>query len=366
MIGGEYKLLSVVGVGGMATIFEASHVETGLQVAIKFLRPEHSLEQENISRFQLEAEAASAVGHESIISIYGSGATDEGVHYLVMELLTGSSLGEAIKADGSLEIANTVYICCQVLSALAAVHQTGVIHRDLKVDNIYLIRSVSGFPAVKIIDFGLSRITQAETFGKEDAELTRKGYTVGTPAYMSPEQASGVRDLDQRTDVYSVGIILYRCLTGRAPFEADTAQDLLVKVMMEAPRQVRELRPEVPPVLERLVDRALAKDRNDRYQSAEEMFDELFELADEEAKQHIAHPRGAAERTAFVKAVTVEQIEEYRARNSSANPPQSLPLRLSGENKSVLSTRNVVVLAVVGMLVFFSAIVTLLLLNPFG
>ncbi len=363
VIGGEYKLLSVAGVGGMATIFEASHIETGLQVAIKFLRPEHS-DDDAVTRFHLEAEAASAEGHESNVSIYATGTTDQGVHYLVMELLNGRSLGERIKRDGQLDTSLTAYIGCQVLSGLAAVHQTGVIHRDLKVDNIYLIRSGGHIPQIKLLDFGLSRITKAETFGKEDAQLTRKGFAVGTPAYMSPEQASGRRDLDSRTDIYSVGIILYRCLTGASPFDSETAQDILLKVMTEAPTPIQQLRPDVPPGLVRIVERALFKDRSDRYQSAEIMFDELLEFVDHESKRFITYPRNHAERTAFVTAISPEEVEQYRTRSSG--PGERSDSRSSMEGRKRSSKLGMIVFAAIGLFVFFSAITAFILLNPFG
>ena len=387
VIGGEYRLHNVIGVGGMATIFDATHMKSGLQVAIKFLRPEHSVGEQNIKRLQFEAEAASAVGHQSIVSIYNTGTTERGVHYIVMELLEGESLSDRITRDGQLDFTTSVYLGCQMLSALAAVHGTGIIHRDLKVSNIFLCKSDKEVPDVKLIDFGLSRVGEPETFGQEDAQLTRKGYTVGTPAYMSPEQANGEADLDERSDIYSVGVILYRCMTGSAPFVADTTQGILYKVTTEPPIPVQQLNPQVPGDLVRIIDRALAKDRNARYQSAPEMFDELIVLAGRETKRYIDYPRNEVERTSAVAGVS--EFELLQGRGIPANVAQQVeasspamaqqqmapmnapaqhasPPAATGQKKKGISMTTIAVIALVGIILVCAVISGLILLKPFG
>lgn len=320
VVDGKYEILGVLGIGGMATVYEASHLETELHVAIKFLHPQFAEDTDVQERFKLEAEAASAAGHESVISIYETGVTDGGCHYIVMDFLKGRSLGQLLRLDGRLDIDLCVYIGCQILSALSAVHQTGIVHRDLKLDNVFLVESPSRLPAVKLLDFGLSRIAEASSFGQEHAGLTRKGMSVGTPAYMSPEQARGEQDLDHRADLYSVGMILYQCLTGVSPFHTDNPQETMYKIVTELAPPVRDHRPEVPEGLAGAVELSLAKSRGVRFQTAEEMFAEIVRYASKEAVEQITPLQERYARTAHIDAMSSEDFEKLRTRAVNAAP----------------------------------------------
>jgi len=222
---GSYQLVRQLGQGAMGAVFEAVHTRIrNKRAAVKLLRSDLVAYPTAFARFEREAEAAASIGHEGIIDVYDYGQTDDGSPFLVMELLQGRSLADELKEDPltgqfvPLAMDFTILVAGGVLSALAAAHATGIIHRDLKPDNIFLVTTSEGLPQVKILDFGIALISELGG-GKSEFSLTKTGMIVGTPLYMSPEQAMGDRELvDQRTDVWSMGVILYQCLPGQYPF----------------------------------------------------------------------------------------------------------------------------------------------------
>lgn len=275
LIDGKYRLTGCLGEGGMGKVFEAVHEDIGKRVALKFLLAEYITDQKAVSRLQREARTAAAAGHHGIVDIHDIGVAEDGSPYLVMELLHGQSLGDLLERSGALDISTSAYVVCHVLSALSAAHGAGIVHRDLKPDNIFLIETGAAVFDVKLLDFGISRITGESVTLDQSMRLTRTGTIVGTPLYMSPEQAKGRRDLDHRIDVYATGVILYECVTGALPFEADNYNALIAKVITEDPPDPTLMRPDLPSALEKIILRALSKERDKRYQTAVDMFEEL-------------------------------------------------------------------------------------------
>ncbi|HEU4406401.1 MAG TPA: protein kinase [Polyangiaceae bacterium] len=264
-----YRVTRVLGEGGMGRVYEAQH--TRLQhrrFAIKVLHAEYARYPELVQRFQREAEAASRVRHDNVIEVYDVGRTSEGRPYLVSELLEGDDLGNRLKQEGKLELGVAVHVIRQVCAALEAAHEHSVVHRDMKPENLFLLGE-PGRPHVKILDFGISKVDDAG-----GNNLTRTGMVMGTPAYMAPEQARGEK-VDHRADVYAVGAILYRLLTGRTPFDADDAAGAITAVLTADPPRPRAVAPDIPEALELVIERAMAKRPEDRFASMREFSEAL-------------------------------------------------------------------------------------------
>jgi eukaryotic-like serine/threonine-protein kinase len=268
VIGDRYGVTALIGEGGMGEVYEAEHLTIGRLVAVKVLNPKRAQDREAISRLRHEARVAGTLGHPNICAIYDMGRLDDGSPYLVMERLHGETLAQRLLRETRLPVEDLVDVMVQVLSALAVAHQRGIIHRDLKPDNIFLSRRDGMRPIPKLLDFGISK---SEDIEETMADLTGQTVAAGTPFYMAPEQARGDRGLDHRIDLWATGIILYECLSGRRPFDARNYNALLVQILSTAPRPLHEVQPDVPPALERIVERALCKVPADRYQSAQEV-----------------------------------------------------------------------------------------------
>lgn len=292
LIDGKYRLTGCLGEGGMGKVFEAVHEGIGKRVALKFLLSEHITDKSTVTRFQREAQTAAAAGHHGIVDIHDIGVAEDGSPYLVMELLKGQSLGDLMLQAGALDVSTAAYVTCHVLSALSAAHGAGIVHRDLKPDNIFLIETGAAVFDVKLLDFGISRITSQSASLDQSMRLTRTGTIVGTPLYMSPEQAKGRSDLDHRIDVYATGVILYECLTGKLPFEADNYNALIAMILTEDPPDPTLVRPDLPRAMEKVILRALTKDRDERYETAAAMFQALVPFVDERALVKVPLPRG--------------------------------------------------------------------------
>lgn len=287
---GQYRLVRQIGEGGMGAVFEAAHTRIrSKRAAIKFLHPDFAHDPASVARFEREAEAAAAVGHEGIVDIYDLGQTSDGSLYMVMEYLEGESLKDKLKlvfatAPGaSLDLDLTVFVACNVLSALGAAHRAGIVHRDLKPDNIFLVETGSTYPRVKLLDFGIARMMELGGSDQEQFTLTKTGTIMGTPFFMSPEQAQGFKDqIDQRTDLWSLGIILYACTTGQFPFQGENYNQLVARLVSDyEPVEPTVLNPEIPMALEKVILKSLRKELGQRYLSAEEMLGDLVPLANE-------------------------------------------------------------------------------------
>jgi serine/threonine-protein kinase len=273
-VGGRYRVRGVLGEGGMGTVYDAEHLGLSRQVAIKVLSPAQSKKRVAVKRFQQEARAAGAIGHPNICEVYDLGLLEDGSPYLVMEKLVGETLAERIAKEGGLPFSLVVEVVVQVLSGLVAAHEKGIVHRDIKPENIFLARRSGLPPIIKVLDFGVSKMLPEFQTG-EDFDLTRTGMVMGTPYYMSPEQARGERNLDGRVDVYACGVVMYEAIVGKRPFLAPNYNALLLAIINSMPRPVREYRANTPPELEAIVMRAMSKNRDDRYPSAKHFLRDL-------------------------------------------------------------------------------------------
>ena len=257
-VGANYELQDEIGRGGMSVVYRAIDRRLNRAVALKVLPPELAYDAAIRTRFTREAQTAAQLGHAHIVPIYDVGERD-GVAYLVMALISGGNLGALLTREPRLPVEETRRLVCEIADALAYAHRRGVIHRDIKPDNS-LLDAESGRAVVT--DFGIARAMEAGT------RLTVTGIAVGTPTYMSPEQAVGERELDGRSDIYSLGVLAYQMLTGRVPFRASNSMALLMKHVTERPRSIAELRPEVPRAMRDAIERSLAKSPEDRWPSA--------------------------------------------------------------------------------------------------
>lgn len=260
MLAGKYRLDQLLGEGGMGSVWLGENTDIGRAVAIKFLHADLAADQEMMSRFRMEARAAAAIGHPGIVDVLDMGRDEAGA-FIVMERLEGETLGDRLDRIGVLPLDEALQIVAQVADALAAAHEKGVIHRDLKPDNLFLVsRPV---PAVKILDFGISKFRRGEDLG-----LTRTGVVMGTALYMSPEQARGARDINHSADIFSLGAILYHALVGSPPFDGESYNEVIAKVLTEHHVPLQQCLPNAPPALAALVDAMLDKDWMRRPQSA--------------------------------------------------------------------------------------------------
>ncbi len=271
MFDGRYRILRKLGSGGMANVYLAEDEELGRRVAIKILNDRHANDDQFVERFRREAKNAAGLSHPNIVSIYDRGEA-EGTYYIAMEYLEGRSLKERIVAEGPLPIASAIEIARQILRAVGFAHRRQIVHRDIKPHNVLLVQDGpgDGDERFKVTDFGISRTATSQ--------MTEAGSIVGTAQYLSPEQARGA-PVDQRSDIYSVGIVLFELLTGQLPFTGETPLEIAMKHLSEIPKAPSELRPEIPTDLDMIVLRALAKDPTDRFESAEEMERELARVA---------------------------------------------------------------------------------------
>jgi len=272
IIGGQYRIDKVLGEGGMGVVFAVTHLKLNKRFALKLLKKALARDPETRARFLLEAQAAGQIRHPNVVEITDYTSLPDGSAYLVMEFLDGQPLSRMIKLGGAIPALRAVSILRDVASALQAAHEAGVVHRDLKPDNIFVIQVKEGAgtrETAKILDFGVAKVAGA-------AKLTRTGMVFGTPHYMSPEQASGGA-IDARTDIYALGVIMYEMFTGRVPFEADTYMGVLTKHMFEAPLPPSQVAGPAKELgaLEDVTLKALAKRPEERYSSMLELVTDL-------------------------------------------------------------------------------------------
>ena len=311
VLGGKYRIEQALGRGGMGAVYVATQLELGRRVAVKVMLPSLARDRTSLARFRREAEIAAGIGHPNIVQVTDFGSDARG-SYFVMDLLEGEPLSDVLRREGRLEPRRVVAIALQILSALGAVHARDVVHRDLKPPNVFLAKVVALGEMVKLLDFGVAKLS-----GPEHTRLTATGFAVGTVTYMAPEQLTGGA-VDGRTDLYALGVIMYRCLAGRLPYEG--SRELLPSMILSAPATpLRAFRPDVDPRLAAIVDRALEKLPGARYPSADAMAEALVALDRTEPGPVASPPSARAE---------VAEVVETRAAKHSAPPPPTASTRL--------------------------------------
>ncbi|HKW42309.1 MAG TPA: serine/threonine-protein kinase [Gemmatimonadales bacterium] len=310
VVADRYHVVKKLGEGGMGEVYLAEHVKMGRRSAIKVLSPSMAHDTEAVARFNREAANASRISHPNVCAIYDFGETSEGLIYLAMEFVEGEPLTDLLERQHALPPARAVGIALQVADALQAAHDLGIVHRDLKPDNIMVTRGRDGADVVKVVDFGIAKAVG----GGDTQKVTKTGLVVGTPEFMSPEQLSG-DPLDGRSDVYSLGLVLFKMLTGKLPFEGTTVQDTMVKRLTEEPTTLADARPDLrfPPGLQATLDAALTRSPVDRYQSAAKFAHDVAAV--------LGVPRAAAAALPPTRADADARTELLRRSTSSGAPP---------------------------------------------
>jgi hypothetical protein len=269
---GKYRLESLVGYGGMGSVWAATHLGLGHQIAIKLISQQHLRSTDVRRRFDTEAKAVARLKSRHVVQIYDNGELEDGTPYIAMELLTGESLHRRIHRAGPMQIVEAVTVLTQVCRALSRAHAAGIIHRDIKPDNIFLANSEEdGGYVTKVLDFGVAKLALQE--GEQSS--TQTGSLVGTPLYMSPEQARGLKTIDHRTDLYSLALVAYTMFTGNLAFSGDSFGDLILKICTQEPPSLLEAAPWLPPGVDGWFRKAAAREPDARHQSAQEFADAL-------------------------------------------------------------------------------------------
>jgi serine/threonine-protein kinase len=278
---GKYKVEKVLGKGGMGVVVVARHLQLQQKVAIKFLHPSAMSDPDVVTRFQREARILAQIQSEHVVRILDVGTLDKGEPFMVMEYLEGTDLSKTVKVRGPLPYDEAVDYVIQACEPLAEAHLQRIIHRDLKPSNLYLARRADGTYTVKVIDFGISKIqTEAEL------SMTKTSVILGSPLYISPEQLRSARDVDARSDIWALGVILYKLLTGHPPFIADSIAQLCAMILMNPPPRVSESRPDVPGALEDVMARCINKDPDRRFQNVGDLVEALLPFCARDAEAH--------------------------------------------------------------------------------
>jgi len=297
IVADRYHVVKKLGEGGMGQVYLAEHVKMGRRSAIKVMNPAMVHDPDAVARFNREASNASRINHPNVCAIYDFGETVDGLIFLAMEFIEGEPLTDLLEREGALSMSRATAIFLQTADALQAAHELGIVHRDLKPDNIMLTKAT-----VKVVDFGIAKAIGGDESGQK---VTKTGLVIGTPEFMSPEQLSGDK-LDGRSDLYALALVLYRMLTGKLPFEATTAQEVMVKRLTDDPLTLADARPDLsfPPGLQQVLDTALARTPAERYQSVAKFAADVTSVTGgrptprsvpaTEAKTELLDPRAAA------------------------------------------------------------------------
>jgi serine/threonine-protein kinase len=272
----KFRIERVLGRGGMGVVVAAHHVQLDERVALKFLLPEALDNAEAVQRFVREARAAVKIKSEHVARVTDVGTLANGSPYMLMEYLKGTDLGDLVASQGALPIVDAIEYVLQACEAVAEAHAIGIVHRDLKPSNLFLTRRADGSPCIKVLDFGISKVT---TGRDSEMGMTKTAMVMGSPLYMSPEQMASARDVDARTDIWAIGAILHELVTGSVPFMADTMPQLCAKILQESPVSLCEVRPDAPLGLQAVVQRCLQKKPSDRYPTVAELAHDLLPYA---------------------------------------------------------------------------------------
>ena len=313
--GEKYRIVRLLGQGSMGAVYEGENVRIRRKVAIKTLHQGMAEKGDTLQRFEREAQAAGRIGSRHICEVLDMGDLPDGSRYMVMEHLDGVTLQQHIRSMGRLKPLEVSPILQQLLDGLGAAHAAGIIHRDLKPANVFLVRQPGKPDFVKILDFGVSKFSVLS----DEMSMTRTGAVLGTPYYMSPEQAKGSRGTDARSDLYAVGVILYECITGQVPFSAETFNELLFRIVLESPPPAESFVPDLPPELAAIIRKSMAREPADRFQTAEEF---KQALADWSAKAE-AEASPQFDGLATLDAQTVMRVSPFAQPGLRPAPPST-------------------------------------------
>jgi serine/threonine-protein kinase len=366
----KYRVEELINEGGMGAVYRSTHVLMEKTVAIKVLHPALAADDKIVARFSREARAASRISHPHALNVTDFGESDNGIVFLVMEYLHGKTLKEVIHEDGPMPLPRVVEIIRQVCGALEAAHGEGVVHRDLKSDNIMLVDVSGGGDWAKVLDFGIAKIT--EKVGQDPA-LTAPNLIIGTPQYMSPEQCSQASEIDARSDIYSLGIILFEMLVGHVPFTGESPTAIMMKQLQDAPPSILEERKDLPSAVGRVVTRALAKRPEDRFQTVGELSESLAQSAEDMTPaiaatnpvasnrdtNRIVVPTGSNEAPRDTSNDDYEEATVVRPRTAAGlDEPEFYRDEIAPPPESV-NIWKIVIPAVVGLVVLFGVIYAL-------
>ncbi len=334
VIADRYHITKKLGEGGMGQVYLAEHVKMGRRCAIKIMTPGTMSDPDAISRFNREAANASRISHPNVCAIYDFGETPEGLIYLAMELIDGKSLTALLDETPTMPLARAANIIVQCGEALHVAHELGIVHRDLKPDNIMVI-TARGKDTVKVVDFGIAKAMSGDEGSRQ--KVTKTGFVVGTPEYMSPEQLAG-DPVNGRSDIYSLGLVFYRMLTGTSPFPADSQQETMIKRLTDDPLTLAAARPDVrfPAELQRVMDRALARAPSERYADAADFARDVRKLAttmtgsvDVEAGTQVVRPED------LKAALPPTRVDPAAAAARVKEPPRTSVAQLEPAKQSV-------------------------------
>jgi serine/threonine-protein kinase len=362
VIAGKYEVIQLIGTGGMGFVVAANHIELGEKVALKFLRTDCLANQELVARFAREARAAVKIKSEYVARVFDVGSLPNGAPFIVMEYLEGKDLYEIVHEHGPLPVNIAVEYMMQACEALAVAHASGIVHRDIKPENLFLTRRATGMDIIKVLDFGISKVALTGSVFESTLPLVKTMMPMGSPVYMSPEQIRASSDIDPRTDIWSLGCVLFELLTGHAPFEAPSITLLTATILEQAAPLLRSQCPEAPAELEAVVARCLEKDPNRRYQDVGELAVALYAFAPRRARLsaercvHVLRSAGLSQATLELSSIhpppgdgsDIGVILPGKAATRTTGPAavsmKEVPLASTGHSKTWM-TMGVVVLA---------------------
>lgn len=338
-LAGKYRLDRILGAGGVGTVFGGVHAWTGRQVAVKMLNPDYAADAVVAQRFLLEARAAARLAHPNVVDVLDMGQAEDGAVYLVLELMAGAPLTKLV-ARGPMTVEDTLARLLPVIDALAAAHAHGIVHRDLKPDNIFLSLNAQGREVPKLLDFGIAKVAG-------NTANTGVGLIVGTPQYMSPEQALGKVDLGPASDVWSMGVVLFECLTGKLPFEAESPTGTLVAIVTQRAPGVGTVGVEVPSAIARVIDRSLLPDPLERFAHAGELAKALQAAANTAglasaavAPKSSALPETGSSQVSAPHSSDGSQASGYRATGSEPGPVPAPATQFTWAKREAVAVRD--------------------------